>query len=330
METRANYVVIGLFTLAVIAGGFGFVYWFSRAGEGGERATYRVVFDGAVSGLRTGGWVLFNGIKVGEVSDLKLNPDNPRQVIATIAVDKSVPMRTDTRVGLDFQGLTGIASISVKGGSADAPPLIGDKEPATVIADPSATQDVTATIRDVAATAGVLVRRVDEVLVENRDTLKTTLGNLESFSAALSRNSERLDRIMAGLESFAGSDVKTELIDTARSMRTLTDNLDKRTAELSVGLSRFSNNGLREYEALAVDARRTLADLGRAIRNFDRNPQRVIFGPSSSDAAPAAEPAQATPRAPQATQTPPRAQTPRRRATTRTDRPAAAQSTDSH
>jgi phospholipid/cholesterol/gamma-HCH transport system substrate-binding protein len=329
METRANYVVIGLFTLAVIAGGFGFVYWFSRAGEGGERATYRVVFDGAVSGLRTGGWVLFNGIKVGEVSDLKLNPDNPRQVVATIAVDKSVPMRTDTRVGLDFQGLTGIASISVKGGSADAPPLISEKEPATVIADPSATQDVTATIRDVAATAGVLVRRVDEVLVENRDTLKTTLGNLESFSAALSRNSERLDRIMAGLETFAGSDVKTELIDTARSMRTLTDNLDKRTAELSVGLTRFSNNGLREYEALAVDARRTLADLGRAIRNFDRNPQRVIFGPSSSDAAPA-EPAQATPRAPQATQTPPRAQPPRRRATTRTDRPAAAQSTDSH
>ena len=73
METRANYVLIGLFMLAVTAGAFVFVYWFSRAGEGGDRATYRVVFDGAVSGLRTGGTVLFNGIKVGEVSDLKLN-----------------------------------------------------------------------------------------------------------------------------------------------------------------------------------------------------------------------------------------------------------------
>ena len=298
METRANYVVIGLFTLAVIAGAFGFVYWFSRTGDGGERAAYRVVFDGAVSGLRTGGWVLFNGIKVGEVSDLKLNPQNPRQVIATILVDKSVPVRTDTRVGLDFQGLTGIASISVKGGSADAPPLAGENgQPATLIADPTATQDVTATIRDVAANAGALVRRVDDMLVENRDTLKTTLGNLESFSGMLARNSERLDRIMAGLENFTSGEIKTELLDTARSMRTLTDNLDKRTAEIAVGLTRFSNNGLREYEALAVDARRTLAELGRAIRNFDRNPQRVIFGPSTSDAQPP-EPAQ-TPRASQ-------------------------------
>jgi hypothetical protein len=72
-------------------------------------------------------------------------------------------------------------------------------------------------------------------------------------------------------------------------MKTLSENLDKRTAEISVGLTRFSNNGLREYEALAVDARRTLADLGRAIRNFDRNPQRVIFGPSTSDAQPPPE-----------------------------------------
>src|SRR6266849_3692520 len=126
METRANYVVTGLFTLAVIAAGFGFVYWFSRTGDGGERTAYRVVFDGAVSGLRTGGWVLFNGIKVGEVSDLRLSPQNPRQVMATVMVDKAVPIRTDTRVGLDFQGLTGIASISIKGGAPDAAPLTGE------------------------------------------------------------------------------------------------------------------------------------------------------------------------------------------------------------
>ena len=172
------------------------------------------------------------------------------------------------------------------------------RQPPTLTADPTATQDVTATIRDVAANAGALVRRVDDVLVENRDTLKTTLGNLESFSATLSRNSERIDRIMAGLESFTGGDVKDELLETARSMKNLTENLDKRTAEISVGLTRFSSNGLREYEALAVDARRTLADLGRAIRNFDQNPQRVIFGPSSTDAAPAQPRAQtAAPRA---------------------------------
>jgi hypothetical protein len=94
-------------------------------------------------------------------------------------------------------------------------------------------------------------------------------------------------------------------------MRTLSENLDKRTADISVGLTRFSTSGLREYEALAVDARRTLADLGRAIRNFDRNPQRVIFGPSTSDAQ---APAEAAPAPAARAQAPRQPQPPRRRA----------------
>src|SRR5947208_7229766 len=69
METRANYVLIGAFTLAVVAATFGFVYWFSNLGDHGVRETFRVVFDGTVSGLRTGSTVLFNGMRVGEVTD---------------------------------------------------------------------------------------------------------------------------------------------------------------------------------------------------------------------------------------------------------------------
>ena len=289
METRANYALIGLFMLAVTAGAFVFVYWFSRAGEGGDRAIYRVVFDGAVSGLRTGGAVFFNGIKVGEVSDLKLNSQNPRQVLASIAVDKSVPIRADARVGLDFQGLTGIASISIKGVSSDSPPLtVENGQLPTLIADPAATQDVTATIREVAVNASALVRRLDEDISENKESLRTTLTNIESFSTALGRNAERLDRVMAGLESMTASNVKNELLDTTRSMRTLSDNLDKRTAEIS------------------ADARRTLAELGRAIHNFDRNPQRVLFGPGSADAPPQTTSPQASPRV----ASPPRRRTP--------------------
>src|ERR1700740_3116505 len=95
-ETRANYVLIGLFTLAVIAGAFGFVLWFSTAGGAGERTNYRVVFDGSVSGLNTGASVLFNGIRVGEVTGLALDPASPRAVVAMVSVDKAVAVRKDT------------------------------------------------------------------------------------------------------------------------------------------------------------------------------------------------------------------------------------------
>ena len=77
METRANYALIGLFTLAVIAAAFGFVYWFSGGDRGQARQSVRIVFSGSVSGLSKGSVVLFNGIRVGEVTDISLLPEDP-------------------------------------------------------------------------------------------------------------------------------------------------------------------------------------------------------------------------------------------------------------
>src|SRR5215831_3692281 len=141
METRANYVVVGLFTLAVILGGFGFVYWFNTIGGAGDRVPYRIVFEGPVSGLRTGASVLFNGIRVGEVTDLRLDPAAPREVVASIAIDKAVAVRADTFVGLEYQGVTGTASIALRGGSPDAPRASGT--PPTLRVDAGGAQDVT-------------------------------------------------------------------------------------------------------------------------------------------------------------------------------------------
>jgi phospholipid/cholesterol/gamma-HCH transport system substrate-binding protein len=303
METRANYILIGLFTLVVVATGFGFVYWFSGSSAGVERTTYRILFEGSVAGLRSGASVLFNGIRVGEVATLRLDPSNPKQVTAIVSIDKSVAVRADTKVGLDFQGLTGIASITLKGGSVTAPLLVEkDGEAPTLAADPNATKDVTQAIRDVASNAETVLHRVDALIGENDASLKAIISNIKSFSGALTenetslkeivtnlkgftatldRNSERLEHIFVGMESLTGEGTKTEILEAVRSIRTLADNLDKRTGEISEGLTRFSSRGLREWEQLAIDGRRMVATLDRAIRNFDRNPSRLIFGGSS-------------------------------------------------
>jgi phospholipid/cholesterol/gamma-HCH transport system substrate-binding protein len=96
METRAPFVVVGAFVLATIFAVFGFVYWLHNTGGLGPRATYHVQFDGSVPGLLIGAGVLFNGIRVGEVTDLGLAPDNPRRVNATISVASTTPVRSDT------------------------------------------------------------------------------------------------------------------------------------------------------------------------------------------------------------------------------------------
>jgi len=269
METRANYVLIGVFTLAVVVGVFGFVYWFQNIGGAGERAFYRVQFEGSVSGLRTGATVLFNGIRVGEVVGLRLNPARPKQVIASISIDKSVAVREDTEVGLEFQGLTGIAALSLKGGDASKLQLTGakdnkdDKSP-LLIAPPGATQDVTQAARDA-------LRKVQDFIEENQKAFHSALENIDRFSGALARNSDRIDRIAAGLENLTGGPDGTsgELNAAARSIRTLADNLDKRTAEISVGINRLTSTGTR-----------TLNTIDRAAKNFDANPSRIIWGGS--------------------------------------------------
>ena len=108
METRAPSSLSALFVLAAIAAVFGFVYWLHNTGGLGPRATYHVQFDGSVPGLLVGAAVLFNGIRVGEVTDLGLAPDSPRRVNATLSVASTTPVRSDTKVGLEFQGLTGV------------------------------------------------------------------------------------------------------------------------------------------------------------------------------------------------------------------------------
>jgi phospholipid/cholesterol/gamma-HCH transport system substrate-binding protein len=125
METRARYVLIGLFTLAVTLAAFTFVYWMENAGGIGQRTQYRVRFSTPVSGLMSGSVVMFNGIRVGEVTGLKLDRKDPRQVEVVISVDPSTPVRTDTLVTIEFQGLTAVPAIFLSGGSPGAPAVEG-------------------------------------------------------------------------------------------------------------------------------------------------------------------------------------------------------------
>ncbi len=272
METKANYVITGLFTLAVMVGAFGFIFWFEN-GSSAARSSYRVVFDGSVSGLRSGAAVTFNGIRVGDVADLTLDSDDPRKVVALIKLDRAVPMRADTKAGLAFQGLTSLAAVALSGGSANAPALVtAGNEPPTLIAEPGASTDVTQAARDVLA-------RIDRLVADNETALRLSLRNIETVTSTLAQNSQRIDKVMAGLENLTGGPNGDGQIGRAANLiRRLADDLNKRTDEITGGLAQFSTSGLKQFEAFAVDGRRTLAELQKTIRNIDQHPTRLIFG----------------------------------------------------
>ncbi|WP_445502844.1 MlaD family protein [Microvirga sp. G4-2] len=433
METRANYALIGIFTLAVIAAAFGFVYWFSGGDRGQARQSVRIVFSGSVSGLSQGSTVSFNGLRVGEVTEISLLPEDPRRVVAIVQVGRDIPIRADTRARLEYQGLTGVANIGLSGGEPGAPPLVaGPGQPMpTIFADRSDFQDLIETARNIARRADDVLERVGRVVADNEGSINRTVQNVERFSQALGENAEgidrflaqvgqaaekigplaekldtlatnvdqvvravepqrvtrivenvdnftqalgenrqvvsealrdaaslidrlnetapkldsaiteistltkavdpnkvrstvdnvqafmdtlnnrrpdidktiqearsiteklnksadRIDSVLAGAEKFlgsasgeAGKGAFDEIRAAAVSVRDLANDLNERTKGIEgvvSGVGRFTDSGLREYEALAVEGRRTLGDISRAVRSIERNPQQFLFG----------------------------------------------------
>jgi phospholipid/cholesterol/gamma-HCH transport system substrate-binding protein len=203
MENKARYILVGAFAIAVLAAGFAFTYWLNTAGGLQQRAYYRILYRGSVAGLLVGSAVQFNGVRVGDVSALDLDPSSPDKVMVTVAVAPETPIRTDTKAGITFQGLMGSPAVSLTGGpTSGQPPTPSEGMPA-LIANPKAGE----TMADVALSA---LHRIDTVVSENAEPLRNTMGNLSKFSNALARNSERVDGIVAGIERMTGGGAKSQ------------------------------------------------------------------------------------------------------------------------
>lgn len=300
METRANYTIIGAFTLAVVAAAFGFVYWFAGPQDSTGRKEYEIVFDGSVAGLRQGNSVLFNGIPVGQVTYLGLVPGQPGQVKVRVGVRHDVPVLSDARAGLESQGLTGIVAVSIRGGRPDAPPL-----PIAKDGYPLIIADSGAGMTGLVNTAQGVARKIEAVLdAIPPDQVRSIIASVDTFSKTLADKSAdiaslieqangltkqlndiavKVDKVVVSLQHAAEDKdgLLTQATDAATSVRKLADNLDQRTALLAQEISRFTGPGLRQYEALATDGRRTLAEIDRVLKSLERNPQRLIYGGGS-------------------------------------------------
>lgn len=187
MENKANYAIVGAFVTLVLAGFMVFIYWFSVADAVRERTAYRIVFDGAVTGLNAGTNVLFNGLPVGTVEMVAINPENPAQVVARIGIEAGTPVMNDTRAVLEVQGLTGMANIQLLGGTLDA----GRLEPpsgeaiATMHGQASDFQLIMEGARDIVANAEATFGRIDRFFADNEANLASTLANIDQLSGGL-------------------------------------------------------------------------------------------------------------------------------------------------
>ncbi|MDI1343501.1 MAG: MlaD family protein [Pseudolabrys sp.] len=280
MEDRAKYALIGLFTFAVITAAFGFIYWLHGASGSKETSPYLIVFEGSVSGLRVGGPVLFNGIRVGEVTEMRLT-DKPSEVAAVVSITPSTPIRADTIVTLEYAGLTGIASVSLKGATASSPAVAPPKSGGLP------TLRAASTAGDMGTAVRETLAKADAIIVENQESLRNTIKNLETFTAALARNGDKIDKLVDNSSKLieTGTEAMGSFTALAVSLKKdtnqLAESLDKRTAEVSEGITKLTDTTTKQVTTVGNNLNRAIINIDKSITDLAKNPQRIIFGGSN-------------------------------------------------
>jgi phospholipid/cholesterol/gamma-HCH transport system substrate-binding protein len=224
METRANYVLIGAFTLAAIVGAFLFVMWIAGYGAAGGHRSYQVVFNGSVAGLSTGANVSFNGIKVGEVTHLTFSRSDPHQVVADIDINTEAPIDRNTKARLETQGLTGGAVVALLGGVTAGAPLVAENgRPQVIYAGQSIQlQDILDSVAGLSTKATAVLDDADKIITDNSPTIHSALANVDQFSKALADNSAGVD---AALKSVG--ELGKQIGPLAARLQTLSDDADR-------------------------------------------------------------------------------------------------------
>jgi phospholipid/cholesterol/gamma-HCH transport system substrate-binding protein len=298
METKANYVLIGAFTLATAAFLLLFGLWAAKYSSDRDWQEYRVVFTEPVTGLTEGSSVQYNGIAIGTVETLNLDPKDPRRVIALLKLKADTPVKVDTRAKLSITGLTGVPFIQLTGGSPGAQMLArGDRDQIPVI------QAESSALQNIADTANRLVSRMDEVLSEeNVKRIADTLQNVESMTGAIAdqredlralivnarQSSEQLARTLATTNK-AVEDIDRELVDklpgliakldgTLGKLDSAAGGADAILNENRAAIHSFATDGLSQLGPTLGELRSLVRDLRRISDRLQGSPARYTLG----------------------------------------------------
>lgn len=209
METRANYVLVGIFTLVAVLAAFGFVYWTASVGDRGETAELRIRIPGSASGLSRGSAVLFNGVRVGDVRRVYIDVNDPDAAIVEARIDRRTPITASTQVDVGLANLTGQASIEMRGSRAGEANLLDLAEEqgrvAEVTANPSAVTDLLESAQSIFRRADIILNQFEGFVNDVRSPLTETVRNVESFSQALQNNADGIDSFLASVSDLSAT-----------------------------------------------------------------------------------------------------------------------------
>jgi len=307
MEPRAHHVLIGMVTVLVVTGAMLFGLWLAKASVDSTFKDYEVVFNEAVTGLSKGSAVQYSGIKVGDVMSLRLDPNDPRRVLAHIRLNAETPVKQDTQAKLTLTGVTGTSLIQLSGGTPESPALEGKggRLP-VIIATPSPISRLLTDSSDLVTNINLLLHNANRLFSrENTDRLSATLENLQQTTGAVAEQRQDISNAIKQLSSL-GKEASAAMAQTSELMRNANQLLGSRGPDIansanqamqSLAQSTATLNDLLESNRDALDSgaqgfrdlspairelRDTLNSLKGISRRLEANPSGYLLGRDQS------------------------------------------------
>ncbi len=308
METRASYILVGSFVLALLAGLFVFTVWVAKIQLEETRQPYYIYFTGSVTGLQEGSPVRYRGIPVGTVTDIRLDPNDVSRVRVTIEVQEGTPIKTDSIASLEVQGITGGAYVQISGGTelsellrtahdSGIPVIPSRPSTLTVFVDAAPqllnrTLELTNRVADLltpqnqAAIADILsntreltaeLAKASQGLSATMEQANRTLQGFETLGPQLGQTMEQAQRTLSSVEGNAKT-VTRDFHDLTVSLEKTSNQLNAMVAENRESVRDFTSSGLYEATLLITQLRDLSGQLSRVVTRLESDPSNFLFG----------------------------------------------------
>lgn len=318
MEPKVNYILVGSFVAFLGATVLAGILWLGKTDYRGSYDRYLAYMKESVAGLSVDSTVKYRGVDVGRIKAISLRPDNPEEVQLTLDIIRGTPVKTDTIAVLETQGLTGLATINLTGGSRDAPSLqTQEGQPYPVIrTGPSLFFRLDEAVSRLLSEEGLAQLLVDldtaakgaaKVLDEdNRAVLKRTIKDLSEVTQTIASHKTQIEQSLNGaarsadnlvkLTASLNTEVPTLLVGINKSVATLSTATEELArASKTVGavvnearpeLQQFTRRTLPEAGLLVTELRQLTGTLTRVARELEREPSSLVFGKKGSSRGP--------------------------------------------
>ena len=290
MEIRANYLLVGAFSLLVLLGGVGFTLWIGTRDDGVAMTEYDIYFTESVRGLSVTNDVLFSGIRVGKVTEIKISRVTPGEVKVRVSIAADTPVREDSIAKLEVRGITGVSVVSISGGTAQSPlKAVPEDSVGEIDSEPSSLASVMNQVPDLIASANHMTQQIEKIFSDdNAAKVTEILDSFATLSKTFANRAETIDRLIARSESVArnfdllaanaNEALVTDVKATTKAMNRIAGRVDKTLTAMEPGLMQFSNQSLPELRMLMVEMRNLVHVLTRVSQKLESDPRRFLFG----------------------------------------------------